>query len=47
MGINVPGLNMMAKNSASAGAYAGVALVSGPRTVRIALSLYFVTTIPQ
>ena len=37
-GINVPSLKTIPKNSTSAGKSAGVALVSGPRTVTVVLS---------
>ena len=45
MGQKGPSLNVMPRNSASGGIRAGVALVSGPRTVRAVAPLCRVTTI--
>ena len=46
-GMNVPRLNTIPKNSASAGIAVSVALVSGPRTVSCVRSRRVVTTICQ
>ena len=46
-GANVPRLNTIPKNSASAGIGVTVALVSGPRTVSCVQSRWLVTTICQ
>jgi hypothetical protein len=47
MGVNVPSVKMMPKNSASAGKSASDALVSGPRAVIMVLPLKVVITISQ
>jgi hypothetical protein len=46
-GVNVPRLNTIPRNSASAGMGVTVALVSGPRTVTCVTSRWVVTTICQ